>query len=76
MAGFALKARRGSEAYVEVHRDTTIPPSRGCPLRYSLSDAVALSTADGNTQKLVMLVNVFSFGFEGADRRFIAVPVN
>jgi predicted secreted protein len=76
MAGFALKARRGSEAYVELHRDTTIPPSRGCPLRYSLSDAVALSTADGNTQKLVMLVNVFSFGFEGADRRFIAVPVN
>jgi predicted secreted protein len=75
MAGFVLKAKRGPEAFQEMHRDTSIPASRGCPLKYSLSDAVAFAGADGRTQRLVALVNVFSFGFEGADRRFIAVPV-
>jgi predicted secreted protein len=75
LAGFVLKARRGSESVNEVHRDKSIPPSRGCPLKYSLSDAVAYASTDGRVQRLVALVNVFSFGFEGADRRFIAVPV-
>jgi predicted secreted protein len=75
MAGFVLKAKRGSQAYQEVHRDTKIPSSRGCPLKYSLSDAVVFSAADGQTQRMVVLVNVFSLGFEGADRRFLAVPV-
>jgi predicted secreted protein len=75
MAGFLLKAKRGNGAFAEVHRDDSIPKSRGCPLRYSLSDAVAYAGEDGRTQRLVALVNVFSFGFEGPDRRFIAIPV-
>jgi predicted secreted protein len=75
LAGFVLKIKRGAETFREVHRDKSIPPSRGCPLKYSLSDAVAYASADGRIQKLVALVNVFSFGFEGADRRFIAVPI-
>jgi predicted secreted protein len=75
MAGFVLKAKRGNEPFAEVHRDTSIPSSRVCPLKYSLSDAVAFSGPDGRTQRIVVLVNVFSFGFEGADRRFIAVPL-
>jgi predicted secreted protein len=75
LAGFLLKAKRGAEPFREVHRDKSIPPSRGCPLKYSLSDAVAYASTDGRFQRLVALVNVFSFGFEGADRRFIAVPV-
>jgi predicted secreted protein len=75
LAGFVLKAKRGAEPFHLVYRDKTIPASRGCPLKYSLSDAVAYASADGRIQRLVALVNVFSFGFEGADRRFIAVPV-
>jgi predicted secreted protein len=75
LAGFLLKVRRGAEPFREVHRDKSIPSSRGCPLKYSLSDAVAYVSTDGRFQRLVALVNVFSFGFEGADRRFIAVPV-
>jgi predicted secreted protein len=75
LAGFVLKAKRGGEPFREVHRDQSIPSSRGCPLRYSLSDAIAFVSANGRVQRLVALVNVFSFGFEGADRRFIAVPV-
>jgi predicted secreted protein len=76
MAGFVLKAKHGAQALQEVHRDKSIPTSRGCPLNYSLSDAVVYTSADGRIQRLVVLVNVFSFGFEGADRRFIAVPVH
>jgi predicted secreted protein len=75
MSGFLLKAKRGNEPFAEVHRDDSIPKSRGCPLKYSLSDAVAHAGEDGRTQRLVALVNVFSFGFEGPDRRFIAIPV-
>lgn len=75
MAGFVLTAKRGAEPPQEIHRDAQIPASRGCPLNYSLSDAVAYSGADGRIRTLVTLVNVFSFGFEGPDRRFIAVPV-
>jgi predicted secreted protein len=75
MAGFVLRAKRGSEPYQEVHRDTKIPSSRLCPLQYSLSDAVVFSGTDGRIQKIVVLVNVFSFGFEGADRRYVAVPL-
>lgn len=75
LAGFVLKAKRGGETLHEVYRDRSIPASRGCPLKYSLSDAITYVSADGRIQRLVALVNVFSFGFEGADRRFIAVPV-
>ncbi|HYM98324.1 MAG TPA: DUF2259 domain-containing protein [Aestuariivirgaceae bacterium] len=75
MAGFLLKAKNDSEPYQEVHRDTKIPTSRVCPLKYSLSDAVVFSTAGGQTQRIVVLVNVFSLGFEGPDRRFLAVPL-
>jgi predicted secreted protein len=76
MAGFVLKVKRGDQAPKEVHRDESIPTSRGCPLNYSLSDAIVYTSADGRIQRLVVLVNVFSFGFEGADRRFVAVPVH
>jgi predicted secreted protein len=75
MAGFRLKAKRGGEPFQEAHRDSKIPSSRRCPLKYSLSDAVAFFGADGRSQSIVALVNVFSFGFEGPDRRFIAVPL-
>jgi predicted secreted protein len=74
-AGFVLKAKRGGKALEEVHRDSKIPASRVCPLKYSLSDAVALVGVNGQIQEMVVLVNVFSLGFEGADRRFIAVPL-
>ena len=76
LAGFVLKAKRGAQALQEAHRDKSIPASRGCPLNYSLSDAVVYTSADGRIQRLVALVNIFSFGFEGADRRFIAVPLH
>jgi len=75
LAGFVLKARQGSGPYEEVHRDKDIPASRRCPLKYSLADAVSFASPDGRVQRLVALVNVFAYGFEGPNRRFLAVPV-
>ncbi len=53
-------------------RDTAIPASRGCPLRY---DIEAVYTRSGYEEsKDVAIIGVYTRGFEGEDRRFIAVP--
>ena len=75
LAGFVLKAKHGAGSFEEVYRDREIPAARRCPLKYSLSDAVSLLAADGRIQRLVAIINVFSYGFEGPDRRFVAVPL-
>jgi predicted secreted protein len=75
LAGFVLKAKHGAGSFEEVYRDREIPAARRCPLKYSFSDAVSLLAADGRIQRLVAIINVFSYGFEGPDRRFVAVPL-
>ena len=55
-----------------LHADTAIPKSRGCPMRYALSDIV-LHEQDSGRRVFAVLISVYSFGFEGPDRRFIAV---
>lgn len=52
--------------------DRIIPKSRGCPLDYSISDVV-LFDRPGSATVAVVIVNVFRHGFEGRDRRFMAV---
>jgi predicted secreted protein len=73
--GFVLGLARGSDAPEEVFRDQSIPASRGCPLAYSLSDMVAFGYGAGGYARYVALINVFSHGFEGANRRFLAVAI-
>ncbi|ODT74877.1 MAG: hypothetical protein ABS76_35765 [Pelagibacterium sp. SCN 64-44] len=77
--GFALTLTRDGERS-EIYRDERIPTSRGCPLAYRLYGVAAPFTepfgADADRQAgLVALVSVYSLGFEGPDRRFIAVPL-
>lgn len=59
----------------QIHRDDTLPRSRGCPVTYRLFGVVlpfqAQAIAEG-----VALVSVYPGGFEGPDRRFIAVPLD
>ena len=55
-----------------LHNDARIPTSRKCPLRYTLSDVIS-AYPENAAPALVVLVNVFSLGFEGPNRRFIAV---
>jgi predicted secreted protein len=59
----------------ELHRDgATIPRSRGCPVTYRLH-AVTVPMHQTALDSAVAIVSVYPHGFEGPDRRFIAVPI-
>ncbi len=61
----------------EVHRDTgTLPRSRGCPLDYRIHAVVTLPewNVNGSSGSLAVIAS-HPFGFEGADRRFLVVPL-
>jgi len=71
--GFELTiADSGTERLV--HRDTNLPRSRGCPFDYRLHGVVMpfMGLAVSNA---VAIVSVYPGGFEGPDRRFMAVPL-
>lgn len=68
--GFAL-----SLDGVELHRDQKLPQSRGCPLEYKVFGVVRQADWVGTDAGAVAIVAVYPFGFEGPDRRFIAVPL-
>ena len=73
--GFALSLENiNSGATAEAHRDESLPRSRGCPVTYWLTAVYAPLDARELTQA-VAIVSTFPRGFEGPDRRFIAVPL-
>lgn len=65
-------ADNGSERLI--HRDGALPRSRGCPVTYRLY-GVVLPFDAGSISHAVALISVYPGGFEGPDRRFIAVPL-
>ena len=65
-------ADKGSERLI--HRDGALPRSRGCPVTYRLHGVVVPFNA-GSISDAVALISVYPGGFEGPDRRFIAVPL-
>lgn len=71
--GFALELT-AEEKTVEIHRDTVLPKSRGCAQSYRLF-GVAAPFGTYKARGLVTLLSVFTLGFEGPDRRFLAVPI-
>lgn len=64
--GFALQ-----QSGIELHRDLSIPASRACPLDYRIYGIVGPFGGEPS----VAIISVYSLGFEGPDRRFIAVPL-
>ena len=71
--GFALRLEGDAER--ELHRDgPTLPASRGCPLTYRIY-AVVARPGTASLEDGVAIVSVYPFGFEGPDRRFLAVPL-
>lgn len=58
----------------EVHRDSTLPRSRGCPADYRVRAIYAPFMAS-DISRSVAIVSVYSRGFEGLDRRFMALPL-
>ncbi len=55
---------------VELQNDTALPASRGCVKGYRIQDIIAREEGD---REVVVLLNIFTTGFEGDDSRTIAV---
>lgn len=71
--GYAL-LRETEGVTTEIHRDTRIPASRNCAITYKFY-GVTLPFAAYDNASAVAVLSVWSHGFEGPDRRFIALPV-
>lgn len=74
-AGFSLafESEDGEPSKRVLHTDTTVPESRKCPTGYRIGGVMVHHPAGANPVH-VALVQVMSFGFEGRDGRWIAVP--
>lgn len=57
-----------------VYRDGNLPRSRGCPMDYRLY-AVVMPFGGTTISNAVAIISVYPGGFEGPDRRFLAVPL-
>ena len=72
--GFSLSLTKGGSPLTLVFKDKSIPSSRNCPMRYEISDVIEFNPSAAPSRH-VILVHMFSIGFEGPDSRFLAVPV-
>lgn len=72
--GFTLKLTEDGGKPVDrvIHADTSVPSSRFCASGYRIGAVVGSET---NNAPFMAMILVSRFGFEGPDRRWIAVPV-
>ena len=72
--GFALTIRDDTSGEsLEVFRDRSIPASRSCPQGYDIAD-VFVYRMQWEKERHVALIGMYTPGFEGFNRRLIAVP--
>lgn len=71
--GFQLTIGQKGQRGELVHKDSHVPKSRGCPLRYAIRDVISYRRQNAGSLYIV-LISVFRHGFEGPDVRYIAVP--
>ena len=70
--GFRLTLTTAAGAAHVLASDTELPSSRHCPLGYAISDVITYFP-DGGKPVLAVLLSMYTVGFEGPDRRFLAV---
>jgi predicted secreted protein len=68
--GFRLTVEREGGGSAVLHDDEVVPRSRGCPITYRISRVVVPGHP---AERVAVLLSVFTPGFEGPQRRFIAV---
>jgi predicted secreted protein len=74
IVGFKLTLKNNkSGATTLLHEDKTIPKSRFCTVGYDV-EAIVQPVGGSDSGQMVAIIGVSRRGFEGADRRFIAVP--
>ncbi len=73
VAGFRLDLVGPDGSRHVLHEDRSLPASRACPTGYAITDVI-VSRPDGRGPPvLVVLLNLIRQGFEGPDRRYLAV---
>jgi predicted secreted protein len=70
--GFRLTLTGPGGSTQTLANDGQIPSSRHCPLNYAISDVLTYFPPGGQPV-LAVLLSMFTVGFEGPDRRFLAV---
>lgn len=70
---FAMR-RTADGTTAEIYRDARVPASRGCVITYKFYGIFNPFEAYDDASSVAVL-SVWSHGFEGPDRRFMAVPV-
>ncbi|WP_127145112.1 DUF2259 domain-containing protein [Pelagibacterium montanilacus] len=70
--GYALTLEAPGQG-AELHRDSSVPRSRNCTADYRIH-SIHIPFADWSLASAVAVISVWSHGFEGLDRRFIALP--
>ena len=71
--GFTLKLTDDAPTR-DIHRDGVLPRSRGCPVSYSIH-SVYIPFGARDIASAVALISIRAHGFEGLDRRFMAVTL-
>ncbi len=72
--GFLINLTNESGEVREIYRDETLPRSRGCAFHYKIYGVYVPYEAT-DFSKAIAIISVYAGGFEGLDRRFIAVPI-
>jgi predicted secreted protein len=74
-SGFTLTLTENSSqpAHEVLHDDAQVPKSRSCPNGYRIGAVIGSETAEVPQIAMIM---VATYGFEGNDERWIAVPFN
>lgn len=82
VADYGFEAPLGYELSLEapsgnavLHIDESVPASRGCAVGYRIHGVFAPFEWAGRNLQPVAVLSVFTHGFEGPDRRFLAVPI-
>jgi predicted secreted protein len=70
--GFQLTMIDADNRQRVLARDERIPASRVCPLAYAISEVITYHPPSGQPV-FAVLISILSVGFEGPDRRYIAV---
>lgn len=72
--GFSLQIKQTlSGKVLEPYKDSTVPKSRSCPYSYEL-EAIVSPVDESGSAVLIAMVAYYTQGFEGPDRKFIAIP--
>jgi predicted secreted protein len=73
--GFRLVLVNPAGGTRALNEDKTIPASRSCPQDYAIADVITYFPA-GDDPVMVVLIHLIRQGFEGPDRRFLAVATH